>query len=255
MVFLAGLQQNPQVIKATVDPQSAEIISDMLRKYAACPFLSGHIQLEVKASAGGQTKSQTVTTDFAVQAPVKFYLRQQRSEPGADTWLAVSDGKQLSYPAPSSNVVSQHEQLLEVFAKSNLPPKTIGQVYSIAAPGIGDRSIPLSIMIGWEGEKKRFKYKLYSISAPEVDQASGDIVITGWARDSFNPGSPPAAHYKMVISKDHWLKEYEEIANISPEGASVTEYAHVDADWKVSTSDTQKIDETLFTVPGGSVNN
>ena len=102
-------------------PTASETVSKMLTKYHEAQTITGKVTFSQSA---GNVKV-VITSDILTKKPNLFSIQQTRtpaSQGGANSFLAVGDGKKIGYPAPagSATFLSQTPERFFEAAKSDL---------------------------------------------------------------------------------------------------------------------------------------
>lgn len=226
-------------VQAAESPSA--LVSKMLARYHQIPSLTGKITF-VQSAAG---VSISVTTDFAFERPNKLLIRQVRKSSEPDNWLAVCDGKLLSYDVPKDFLKRPGERLRES-AVADGKPIPLEQIYAAVSRSLGDRAAPLDIAIG-RREDLQFltgQWTNMRFGSSSAAPAGARVVVGAWRAYR---ESEPTGTFQIWIGPNADLLRYEISEQVQPDPRTpiVTVASRWDCDLKVG----GKADPAVFKVP------
>ncbi|RYG48404.1 hypothetical protein EON79_04535, partial [bacterium] len=126
-------------------PSAGPIISKMMAHYAGAFTAQGTIVTTQSA----KNVSVVTQTGFAMSKPNRLRISQTRNGSQGGKWLVVSDGNKVSYDRPKG-----------VFGParfSDPTEPTLPEVYTAVLDSLGEKSIPLDILIGRSNDLQTFR--------------------------------------------------------------------------------------------------
>ena len=230
-------------------PSASATVSKMLAKYHGAQTISGRVTFTQSAGSA----KVVITTDVLTKKPNLFSIQQTRtpaSQGGANSFLAVGDGKKIGYPAPpgSATFLAQAPERFFEAAKPDLESnfrafsgmlldRSMGVAIGLYAPEeiyltIG-RLRDLKISEATAGEKTVYRIDFQLVVGNAVP-----------ASDSF-PAKPEARiPGVMTISKEH------DLMGVAWREKVGTKEQQVDvlSEWSVALEVGKPIDATAFRV-------
>lgn len=235
-----------QTSASQAQPDPSSIISAMLLRYYNASSLKATIVHTVAAMG----KSQSIQTDLQFERPSLISIKQSRSEPDPQTWIASSDGKLFSYPVPTGVVLgSDQSKWLVEPVKNNLGnEQSIQDLLQAAADSLPDISDPVLIMAGWKDAQKAMIRKWSNLQLQTVVDKNGvkDWAITG----IYTSGATGSlkGNFTMIISPDNDLLSMEIKRNFAiPNGTPDQAVQTVDT-WICQTVLNGAVDHSLFKI-------
>jgi hypothetical protein len=245
---------------------ASQLVTKMLAYYANAQTMTGTIMLTVSDGAG----QAQVSTDLAYERASKLYIKQAKGGSSPRVWYVSSDGKNFSYEAPG-NLPGSNQRLIEpvtqrtddyetdangnfvLDAKKRPKPKMltydIGRIYSVAAPNIGDRSVPLDIAIGRHEDLQHDVLTWMTVQSGgkvTVDGVEANSVIGKWRPygEASNDANNAPGQYELDITDDGKLVRYIILQYIrDPRNGNTVNLTET---WKVNLVPGGKPDAALF---------
>lgn len=141
-------------------PSAAALISNMFGKYVGAKTLEGTIAL-TQSARGVAVKT---TTALAYERPSRIVLVQRQGGTSPKSSQIVSNGEKFVYSRPDQ-LITQNDFLGElVKPDERRPAQTVGDLYTIVASGLPDRSPILDIMVARREDLEFVKNQFRSFS-------------------------------------------------------------------------------------------
>lgn len=236
---------------------AGQLVSKMLQHYSDAKSLTGTITY---TATDGTGQAQLVTT-LAYDKPSRLYVLQKKGGKEPKQWLIVSDGKKFSYDVPDDLVGSQSRHVTEPVRQTVIDDATskpvlvnydIGRIYTVGAPGLGDRSVPLDIAIGRREDLQHDVLMWMTVEANGKTKVNGlevNSIVGKWRPygDYFvrDPNFPPG-RYEMLIADDGRLMRYSVFRYI---GTSGNQAVALKETWDVDLDLNGKPSDSVFRVP------
>ncbi len=184
-------------------PNSAQLISAMLAKYAAARSLTGTITLTQSAmDHAGQLR-----TTLQFELPSKLYLRQDLATGQGRTWLVTSDGKYFSYDVPKLPWQDRGTRLVEPVVYRGRT-QSVREIYAASALSLGDRSAPLDIAIGRNEDLRYLKNQWASLryqGRTKLRDEDVHVIMGDWREYG---DAPASGQFRMMLSESGDLRQY-----------------------------------------------
>lgn len=223
---------------------AGSVISSMLMRYYQAQTLKTTIVHTVSALG----KSQTIQTDLQFDRPSLLSIRQVRSEPDANVWIAASDGKAFSYPVPIGIVLGtdQSKTIVEPVKNALGQDQSVQDLLQAAADSFPDFTDPLLIMAGWKDAQKVMIARWSNLQLQTITDKNGvkDWAITGIYTNS--PVSPIKGTFTMIISPDYDLLSLEIKRSYAAPGIGSNQAVATVDTWICQTTLNGTVDQTLF---------
>lgn len=199
-------------------PTAASLVSKMFARYYGAKTLTGTVRTT-------QTANQTsVVTDTALSYERPSMIRIEQTQKGptvAKTRMIVSDGAQVAY-TPPERIVAPPPFLVEPVAAPDGSTRTIGDLYTLVASDLPDRSPLLDAMIARPDDLKYFANQLASFSLKgrvKIDGREVNLIEGDWRETDLRNKGDADRHvgdasyvrdtFKLYISDAGDLVRYE----------------------------------------------
>ncbi|RYG36226.1 DUF2092 domain-containing protein [bacterium] len=170
-------------------PSAGPIISQMLARYANAVSAQGSIVTTQTALSA----KVTTTTEIALEKPNRLRIDQSRTGGQKGEWLVISDGNRFAYDRPRG-----------VFGKkrfNDVAEATLPDLYTAVLDSIGEKSIPLDIVIGRKNDLQAFVGMLGPMALTSGASLKGESVEL--AKGKYRKTSDakfPAGDIEIVIT-------------------------------------------------------
>lgn len=222
---------------AAVKP--GELVSKMFVRYADAQKLSGTILF--KQSGGGASVSFSTAVQYS--RPFKLYIRQEKKNTNQFA-ITVADGTMFTYEMPDTVGHKPGDRLYEL-QNQNGVVNNIADIYTIAQPGLLDRSPVLDILIAKTEHLRFFRGQIASVgwqsgSPPAAGQPG--IISGNWRAYAT---APVTGKYVMVIDSEGDLVRYTVNESVSVPGQNPIP---ITSDWTVNIKVGDPGEENLYRV-------
>jgi len=235
IALLAAVTLSPQAGAAA--PSAGPLISKMLDRYSKAKTASGRISFVQQADGA----SVTVDTELQYERPNKLYIRQERKGSDAHVWLAVSDGKVLSYDRPEG-----------VFGRDRFrdkvgPSSNLSDLYTAVLDSLGERSPALAMMISRRDDLVALlqMWGPTTIAGKTTLRGTEAFVIDGSYRVA--SGGRLSGKLEMVITADGDLLRYVQREKVQLPAPS-NKLVELVTTWDCNVRVDAPVDDGLFTV-------
>ncbi len=157
------------------------LIQKAVDRYATAKTL----QATITTTQTAQGASVATQTTLAYERPSKIALEQKRGGSQAKTVWMVSNGKEFRYSTPD-RLMTSDPYLREAVSDGVHPPQTVGQMYSVIAAGLPDRSPILDFLVAFPADLRYVNNQFSTLVYGGRKQIGGREVhaITGVWRES-----------------------------------------------------------------------
>jgi hypothetical protein len=186
-------------------------ISAMLGNYYNAPVIVGKI-VKTQTTKEYPDIKAVITTELQLDRKNhRLYLMQDMKRVNAADnrkWIVTANGKVVTYDRPNgAERLDSKKRLAEnqVFEGKQL---NIGDVYALSSKSLGDRSLPLDVIIGRIEDLRYVKGQLATIDKTRTETLSGEsyTVVNGKWRDYET--APVTGYYEMWIDEKNNLKRF-----------------------------------------------
>lgn len=196
-------------------PSAGPLISQMLSRYSGAQTAQGTIT--TLQSAKGVTV--TTRTEVALEKPAKLRISQARDGSQGGKWLAVSDGVRLSYNRPQGAMGK--DRFIDAVDGG------MDEVYTAFLLSIGEKSIPLDIIVGRKGDLKAFVSMLSPMTLSGTTTIGGESVQLASGKFRKGPDLPFVGTITLAITPSGDLKRLSQketfnVPEASPDPIEVT---------------------------------
>ncbi len=209
----------------------AGLISKMLARYSEATKLSGKIVF--RQTGGGVTALFDTTVQYA--RPGKLYISEARRNTSEKS-LVIADGTAFTYEVPRTTQAKARERLYEK-QNQNGVVYGIGDIYTIAQPGLLTKSPVLDVLISKFEHLRYLRSQWVNLNWSDGRApASGDIgAIVGDWREYGQAGA--SGRYRLEIASNGDLKRYSVTERLAvPNGSPITVLSEWTVDVKVGDS-------------------
>ncbi len=236
LIAATMLQAEPQ--KDVPAPESpAALVSRMIGRYSKANSLVGTIRFTQQLASA----SIGIDTELQVEKPSKLYIRQVRRSSDPRQWLVTSNGNMFSYNAPFERS-RPGERLVEPVSQGGAK-QDVRQIYSAVTASIGDRSMPLDVLIG---RVEDLKYRRFQWATMAYLEGPGNkIRVVGGSWREYGDAVPTGT-YEMWISEAGDLVKVIQKETISPDPRSGPQT--IISTWDVAVKVNAPLNQALFTL-------
>jgi hypothetical protein len=239
------------VLAPTQLPDASQTVSKMLAKYHSAKTITGKVTF-IQSAASAKV---TITSDIVTQKPNLFWVQQTRTpatQGGANSMLAVGDGKRIGYPAPpGAGTFLQHSP--ERFFENS--KEDLDGNFSAFSGMLLDRSLGVALGLYAPSEVYITISRLRDLKLGEVDLGGKMVyridcqlvVSNAVAADPLNGiTARPEARIPAVLTIS---KELDLLGIAWSEKVGTKEQAvDVMSEWKVELEVDKPVDATVFKV-------
>ena len=198
IAYLAALSQG-----AAPPPTAAGLVSRMLARYASAKSLTGSVRTTQVAG----TASVVTETSLAYERPSRIRLAQHQKSTLIDrSRFLVSNGDWFAYSPPDR--LMSAAPLVERVRPEKGQAQTVGELYSVIAGDLPDRSPVLDVLVARKDDMTYFANQLarFSLAPKETIAGTQANVVEGDWRESDTVDV--SGRFKLYISDEGDLLRY-----------------------------------------------
>lgn len=187
-------------------PAPAKLVSNMLGVYHEAKSIVGSIKMTQSAMG----KELVTETQLQFEKPDRIFIRQVRGGSTPMSWLATSDGVNMSYDVPNdireSNWVKDR-RLVEPLQQRDFK-LGFTDIYSAFVRSLGDRSAPLDIAFSRIEDLEFLRFQWATVEDGGKVNLNGEELDCVRGKWRLYADVPATGTYQMLLTKEGNLRRY-----------------------------------------------